>query len=400
MGIAIKFYLNTDNRYNQKEKAIYCYIREKGDTLVLHTGARIEAKHFDAKAQKIKRSFVGSPELNNYLEKYKLHINKIIWEYKADNPFCDFADLKKHIRNVVKNKSEYDFFDVFDKFIEIKTASDSKNTIKKYISLRNHLTAFQAANNIELSFANIDIPFFDSLYSYLVSKDMGDNTIRLYMQLLKTFLRFAIERDYTKNDKFEKYKNPKHTPLTHIALTSDDLARIINCHLDSSLERVRDVFLFMVYTGQRHGDIERFDISGVKESIWYIRQKKSSKPVQIPLIPQAMAILNKYNGKLPVINLRKLEIGLKEIGEKAGIDELVPVEKQTGKEITRKYMPKYTQITTHTARRTFNTVMSYKNVDSNVIKSVTGWESNKMANLYFKQNPVESRNAIEKAFMN
>ncbi|MCU7550201.1 hypothetical protein OCK74_13850 [Chitinophagaceae bacterium LB-8] len=99
------------------------------------------------------------------------------------------------------------------------------------------------------------------------------------------------------------------------------------------LERVRDIFVFVCYTGLAYVDVEQLTQDNIvividgKKWIYTMREKTDGKS-NIPLLPKALAILEKYrdyqrakkNGKLlPVITNIKTNEYLKEIADICGI---------------------------------------------------------------------------------
>jgi integrase len=398
--MTINFYLNNDTRSKRKEIAIFCYIRESGQTLTLHTGERIEPKFCDTQKQKVKRTYVGSPELKDYLENYKEKIKKIIRTAKTDDPFLPFEQIRKIILKEVKNKTGIDFYQVFDLFIETRKPQVSKATTGKYQTIKKHIRGLADKEKINVTFDTIDLTFFYRLQNYFQSVGISNNTIHKNMQFFKSFLHWSYEREYTKNNKFEDYKNPKLIETDNIALTKKDLNKILNCTLNQRLDKVRDIFLFQLYTGQRFSDINNFKYNDVKIEIWYLRQTKTKKVIEIPLIKPALKILRKYGNKLPIITNQKMNEYLKELGENAGLTEKITITKYQGADRKEIEKYKYELLTTHTARRTFVSLASYNGVNQQVVKAYTGHSTDRMVDKYFKKNNSESKKIIENIFVN
>lgn len=86
-------------------------------------------------------------------------------------------------------------------------------------------------------------------------------------------------------------------------------------------------------------------------------RNKTDKPFTIPLFPPAMEILNKYNGKLPVISNAKYNKYLKEVAAKAKLNK---------------------PISTHWARHTGATLMLNNGVDMRVVAKICGHSSAKI----------------------
>ena len=395
--MTINYYLNYDYRSNKDEKAIYCYIRDEGKSLCLHTKERVNPKYWDKTKQCAKRGLTGYAQLNEYLERYREKIREIIRRVRIEDPFIGFSEIKKAVLKEVKRKTTYSFFDALDIFINVRKPYLSIGTTQKYNALKSHLKKFSEKNKIDITFDNIDLAFFDLLHGYYVSKGIGTNTINKNMQFFKSFLRWAVTREFTRNEKFEKHKNPKMVETQKIALTNDEVMKLKNCKLSESMDKTRDLFFFLLYTGQRYSDIANFNMADIKDNTWFLRQEKTKKIVEIPLIEPAIMILEKYNYILPVISNQKMNNNLKIIGKKAKINDHIRDPKdKTGKNI----IYRYELISTHTARRTFVSLSSYAGVNQQVVKSFTGHGSDKMVSQYFKKNNEESRKVFEEIFKN
>lgn len=398
--MTINFYLNNDNRRKGDEKAIYCYVRHNYQTLTLHTHEHIQLKHWDKEKQRVKRTYVGSPELNEYLDSLKQKVQRIIRSVRIDNPTADFEMIKTALSKEFKPKKSNTFYTVFDTFIELRKESVTSGTTQKYTTLKKHLINFEANINFKMSFENIDFSFLDNLQKYFYSVKLSSNTIRKNLQFLNSFLKWAAEREYHSNYKFASYKLPKEIRKDAFSLSLQNLRQIQDYKPSSSkLEHVRDVFLFMVYTGQRFSDVSRLKSSDIREGHWKLTQFKTKKTVTIPLINSALEILNKYDMELPIVSNQKTNKYLKEMAKDAGLTELITDVGYFGNERISKSVPIHDVISTHTARRTFVSLSSLGGVNQQVVQSITGHSSTKMVSRYYDSNKTNAaKELIEDVF--
>jgi site-specific recombinase XerD len=139
------------------------------------------------------------------------------------------------------------------------------------------------------------------------------------------------------------------------ALTQAELDRIKNKVFPTDrLNFVRDIFLFSCYTGLAYADakkLKRSEIaSGVDGSLWiFTNRQKTDTSSRIPLLPPALAIVEKYKNYaacstlgfvLPVLSNQKMNAYLKEIADCCGITK---------------------NLTSHIARHTFATTVTLSN---------------------------------------
>ena len=178
------------------------------------------------------------------------------------------------------------------------------------------------------------------------------------MDFLKTYLLWAADRGLTSNFEFKKFKM-KLTETDVIALTQNELEKIYNFDFSNNLayDRVRDVFCFCCFTGQRFSDVCKFKFSDVKDNVWNLRQQKTKDVNNVPLSNNALAIIDKYQKqgllKLPTIAIQKTNTLLKDVCKIVGINDEVTITSFKGAERIEVTYKKYELISTHTGRRTY-----------------------------------------------
>ena len=109
-------------------------------------------------------------------------------------------------------------------------------------------------------------------------------------------------------------------------LTEDEMAKIeeMNPTPGTTMEMARDLFVFQMYTGLSYSDAEAFDIRKYKkvDGKWRIvgNRIKTGEPFVNQLLPPAVAVLEKYDYKIPQLSNKVYNDELKEIGKAAGIE--------------------------------------------------------------------------------
>lgn len=389
MAFSLNFYLNLDNRLKSNVRAIYCYIRQNYQTFTLHTSQKIDPKFWDSTKQRVKKSHPNALEFNAFLDKFKLNIENKFREFFANNPDASFGEF----RHFLTARKDLMFFDLFYKYLEYKKATGNPSVAQKVLLLKKHFGVF---DGVYLN--NIDVQKLDEFKINLVKNKISINTRHKYFQFLFAIFRFGLERGISVNRAFESYKFENKVETTLIALTRSDVEKIQNAVLNERLDKVRDVFLFQLYTGQRYSDILSFNKLDLNGDIWFLRVRKTKKTLQIPMIEPAKVILEKYNYELPKISNQKQNKYLKELGEICGLNEIINVLEYSGNDEVKKEVPKFTQITTHTARRTFVSLASYEGLSQQVVKSVTGHTTDRMLEQYFKRDITETKKSLNLLF--
>jgi integrase len=115
----------------------------------------------------------------------------------------------------------------------------------------------------------------------------------------------------------------------------EEILRLINFKFNEPyLERVRDLFIFMCFTGQRISDSIRIRWTNLttlnNAKVWIITTKKTSETINVPIPDFAMDVLGKYqdsNNPIPVMSEQYFNRRLKEMAELAGLDRTILIKK-------------------------------------------------------------------------
>lgn len=397
--MTIKFYL--DKPKATLETAIYLTLRFGKSTLKFNTGKRIHPDQWNtSNPQNHFRKFTGSPEMNTWLNDLRADVNKL---YYGSTEWT-YDDLKEQIGNIIHDRvpkdTQKEFLAALQEFIDSKERNKDLaiTTLRKYKTLSAHLKAFSIERKYALSFERVNKRLFEEFSGYLRSeKNHTNNTVNKYLKTLKTFINWAIEHEYTNSDKVSTKFKISDDDAEIIFLTWDELMSIYNLDLvtGSALDRVRDVFCFGCFTGQRFSDIANLKSSdiitriteGKPRKVWLLHQIKVKDTIQneIPLIEFAVKILDKYKDQekaLPVISNQKTNEHLKKLGEKAKIKDEVKIIKYRGQERIEIRQPKYLSIGSHTARRTFITLSLEMGMRQETVMAISGHSDYKTMKRY------------------
>ena len=281
----------------------------------------------------------------------------------------------------------------------------SEGTIKSYRNVCDRLIEYARVKKKRVDFDTITIDFYDDFKRFMITeKNYAVNTIGRYFNTLITIMNEATERGLNSNLVYKSKRFIVDKEETeNIFLNDNELVEIYELDLSDfpKLDNARDLFLIGCYTGLRFSDYQELDLKKLtKENTLEVRQKKTQKRLTIPFYhPIVLAIKEKYNGKThnslprPISN-QKLNKYIKEVGSMvSSLNNKVDKNITIGgvKVILQK--PKYSFITTHTARRSFasNLVLKGKNIFD--IMEATGHQSEKAFRNYVK---IEARDKVQR----
>lgn len=380
----INFYLR--NAQTKKKTAIIMFFASHGKRYKLATNQSLSPTNWDDKKQAAK-GFAGSSDVNSDLLTLSL---------KVSNAFKVFIDqgvipTPDQLKDELKPKEAISdlLLPRYIQFRESSSATRGSQANQKYKALQKHLENFEIYVRKKLKFDQIHSNFFNEFTTYsIIDLKHTNNTIGKHITMFKTFMNWAFESGYHQTTEYKKFKIwREETDI--IYLTETELMTLFRHKLKegSSFEKVRDVFCFGCFTGQRFSDIKGFSYAHVKNGSWFVRTVKTKDPLEIPLNKYAIEIIDKYKERdqnMPVMSNQKTNEYLKGVCELAKIDDPVINIKYRGSERIENALPKHDFITTHTARRTFVTLSLEKGMRPETVMAITGHKDYKTFKRYIK----------------
>jgi site-specific recombinase XerD len=362
---------------------IYLRITVNGKRAELSVSRKIESQKWDVKLQRATGRSEPARTLNDYLESVE---NKVKKSYNSllDNQGEISASILRDVLNG-KYQKEHTLLSVFEtnnKLVEQEKGSKySQSTIDQYNTTLNRLKLFleEEYKCSDIVLSKLDVLFIRRFEIFLITKyGIGHNTIMKHLKQLKKVVHFAMQMEYIESDPFLQHKTA-YKQFTRGFLTLDELRRIENHTFRiKRLDQVKDVFLFVCYTGLSYSDMKlltRDSLSiGIDGNNWIIYEReKTGVRAPIPLMNQAQAIVDKYkddpecsvnNKLLPVKSNQKLNEYLSEIADLCEIDK---------------------HITMHLGRHTFATTFTLSNgVPIETVSKMLGHTSLKTTQIYSK----------------
>jgi len=352
-----------------------------------------------------------------YLSKGKLLTSELL-----------FTEIDKALRpEKYETKHEITtLFQFIDKFIKEAPSRREKKSlrllsyrsIQKYRTTERHLHEFaKGLGKKDFEFSEIDKDFYDKFVSYLqnditvaedgkvkvLKEQFMTNTVGKHIQVLKLWLNEAQEKGLYNIPNLQKVFYVSSEDVDNVYLNETELQQLKDADLSKiqHLDRVRDWFLLLAWTGSRFSDLSKIAKNNIKNGFIKFNQQKTNEPVTIPLHPVVDEILGKYNFNLPepITNQRFNEY----IKEACRIAEISTPETTTrtigGTLVTEKF-EKWELVTSHTGRRSFCTNMYKRGLPTLMIMKISGHTTEKSFLKYIKVTKDENAEMMKKAWEN
>jgi len=344
--------------------------------------------------------------------KQQLSKNHPLW-FEINTKLQEFVQFT-HKKQLENNK--YSIVDAINEFFAIKNDVDQSlllpnalklaMNIKKNIVTQSRLEGFEylisdiaktslsTTKITEMSAVKVNI-----LINFYVQKGNTNNTIDGSLRRLKALIN-TYSNNIQKLDLsyFNNIAKPKSYESDLIALTDEDLDKLMALKLSGGKEILRDSFIFACYTGARYIDIVGLDFNrDISNNEWLLRVVKTKDVIRIPLLPQAQELVEKHReaGKFEVMTNQKSNLYLKELCKKAGFNEQVSTTRYSGPNREDATKLKWELVSFHVARRTFITLSLTKGIPAEIVMKISGHKNYASFKKYIKF----TTNQITKEFL-
>jgi integrase len=246
-----------------------------------------------------------------------------------------------------------------------ETSGKSLNpaTLRHYLVTQRYLSGYLAANYRadDLLLKDLDHGFIQGFDAFLRNhrpkdrhKPLNDNGIKVHLKRLKKMVHLAQDMQWIDRDPFTTFRI-RMKKVARDYLTEAELRAIENKSFDlERLSLIQDLFIFSCYTGLAYGDLMNLKpaqvVSAEDGDLWIrTAREKTLEPVNLPLLPKAVDLINKYKTNerslysgtvFPLLSNQKVNSYLKEIADFCSIHK---------------------NLTFHMARHTFATTVALSN---------------------------------------
>ena len=355
----VLFYLKKTKKNKAGESPIYLRITLNGQRAEVSIRRRINPVSWDARSQRPKGKSEKMRLLNNYMDELENKLNRYYNLAIQENQNITANYLKNILSGNDKNTKMLIL--VFEEYLKLlereKGRKYTPKTVARYEHGLNHLKKYlkMEYGQEDIEFGKLNIQFIRKFDVYLqIENDYHPNTVIKYLKILKSVINAAISFGYMDRNPFQGYSTTYRAShrkyLSKYELNAIETKMLTN----ERLERVRDVFIFICYTGISYFDLINLTTNNIAKGIdgknWLNYERQKTKIwTKMPLLPPAQRIIDKYkenpeciadNKLFPVISNQKFNEYLKEIAIICEIDK---------------------PVTAHIGRHTFATTITLSN---------------------------------------
>lgn len=377
------FYVKKAKINSLGEAPIYLRITIDGKASEISTKRSLKPLQWNSKGQKVSGNTESVKSLNFYLKTFEQKVYDAYHLLMKENSFITTELLKNTLLGTeIKKRMLIPIFKDHNSRMEALVGKEyAKGTLTRYKTCLSHTQEFLKwkFNVSDIEITQIDHAFISDFEFFLrTEKSCANNSAVKYIKNFGKIIRICLANKWLTYDPFLCYDS-KFVEVQRQFLDDAELFALSNKEFEiERIAQVRDIFLFSCYTGLAYIDTRNLKYEnigiGIEGNKWIFTSRQKTKTASnIPLLPQAEEIIEKYRkdpqcvvkGKLlPVLSNQKMNSYLKEIADLCKIKK---------------------ELTFHIARHTFATTVTLSNgVSIESVSKMLGHKSIKTTQHYAK----------------
>lgn len=336
-NVKISFQHFKSKTNNLRQNPIYMILYFKGKGTRISTGHYMNPKDWDKKKKKVKGSSDQAYAINESLNSLRAQVTMIVNKLVLDGVPFNVHTIKDRLSGKeYKNITVLQGCDHYINMMKGLPSEYAKPTLIKYTNTKLRLSEYMRAkyNRTDLFLYELDLEFIRGFEIYLKQEfKNSQTTCYKHYQRFTRMIKYCQQKGYLQKYPFDDYKIK--LPKKEVEfLTVDEIRKIESTHFEiERLEVVKDLFIFSCYSGLAFMEVSNLSednlFIGNDGEVWLkmIRQK-TKKEFKVPLLPQALKIIEKYRDHplslrrrklLPIPSNQRFNAYIQEVGDICGI---------------------------------------------------------------------------------
>ena len=349
------------SRSKQQELSIYTRITVNGKRSEISLKRHVQQKEWDTSKNRGRGSSYPIQTLNKYLDQEYSRLLDCHKQLLEEDKVVSSQAIKSRYLGEDNTQKTLNVLLVYHNTNMINILKSG--TMKNYYTTERYLHRFlkQKLKTKDVYLKQLNYLFICDFEQYLRNYKnskkqlmLSNNGVMKHLERFKKIINLGIKLEWISKNPFSQFQL-KFDKYDRQYLTERELQLIEDTSFNNDrLEKVKDCFLFSCYTGLSYIDVKELTANqiarGIDNNYWiFTKREKTNETVKVPILPQAMQIINKYKDVyenrttkplLPLSSNQKTNSYLKEIATAIGIHK---------------------NVTFHVARHTFATTVMLSN---------------------------------------
>ncbi len=358
-SFSLLFYIKKCKADNNGKANIYLRITLNGQRAELSIRRKVLVEKWNSDMNMARGNSEESKGINRYISTIKNKIYTIEQRSVSEGkPITAISLRDSYLGKDSSKKMLLEIFEDHNKRVSKLVGSDfAEGTAERYRTAKKHVSEYiqKEYRAKDILVKDVNHKFITGFEYYLkTERNCSHNTAIKYITNFKKIIRIAFANDWIDKDPFLHWKAKLKT-VDREFLTEEEIQKMVEKELHTErLDQVKDIFIFCCFTGLAYSDVKKLSkddiVIGIDGDKWIkIKRTKTDTRSNIPILPTAEALIEKYanqsdlltNDKLlPVLSNQKMNAYLKEIADLCKINK---------------------NLTFHLARHTFATTVTLTN---------------------------------------
>lgn len=414
----IRFYLKSANA---KRSSIQIRVRA-GDgasrCVKMGTGLMLDnpGKNWDVTRDRVKPSHRLSQPINTRLSEIHAEAQRLFMHAVTTLKVDPFDYVKEELpktgllgagRATTKDESKPTqppllLVDLFQRFYDAKSGEYADATMNTYNTTKVHLMGFDEKRGTPSLANGVNAEWVDAYRKYLRKRELSDNTLRRSLKILKTCLKWSDERGYiTDSSYIRAIKLGNEKESVGVALTKEQLDQLVAVDLTQrkKLDRIRWWYIAQCSTGVRFSDLKMVKMENVNNGFLIMQPNKTKdKTIRIPLSPLLERAFAELKNAALDFSAQHYNRMLKDLGRLLEFDQPTVTVKFKGGKRIEDTKPMHELLTSHTARRTFITVLLRAGHPQELVMKLSGHADVRSFMKYVKMTEEDTTLAMVSVF--
>ena len=358
-SFSLLFHLRKPKGYTLGPMPIYLRITVNGQRAEFSTHRECDPEKWNGAAGRMNGTKEQVKQLNTYLDSLVSKLHSFQTELLNNGSEVTAELLKDKLTGKAdKPRMLVPIFEYHNlKVAELIDREYAASTLTRYKTSLQHVINFMKwkYNFSDINIKDLNHEFITDYEFYLRSeKKCNNNSAAKYINNFRKVIRICLSNSWLDKDPFIHFKirikEPERAFLSEEELHALEEKKFAMARLT----QVRDIFLFSCYTGLAYIDVKKLTknnmVIGIDGKYWIKTfRTKTDTASNVPLLPPALALIEKYKDHpqavnqmalLPILSNQKMNAYLKEIADLCGINK---------------------ELTYHCARHTFATTVTLSN---------------------------------------
>ena len=358
-NVSILFYLKKPKDYTSGVVPIYLRLTVNGKRAEISTSKDCLPDKWNRDSGHMTGTKEEAKVLNTYLDTLQAKLFEVHQKLLAKGDIITAIGIKNKFTGTDERPLSLVniFTDHNNKIKALLGDEFAPGTLERYKTSLKHTTDFLKwkYNLTDIDVRKVDHSFVTEFEFYLRSvRKCNNNSAVKYIKNFGKIIRICIANGWLDKNPFANYKS-KIKDVERDFLVEEEIEAIrIKEFPTDRLGLVRDIFIFSCFTGLAYIDVKNLTKNNITVGIdgekWiFTHRQKTESASNIPLLPAAQQIVDKYKDHpqcineerlLPILSNQRMNSYLKEIADVCGINK---------------------ELTFHIARHTFATTVTLTN---------------------------------------